>query len=275
MTESMEVCTGCGRGCLLSAPLCDFGYKLAAESTAQGEKNEGRMAQHGGEDRAVRGQHGGFSRKGVRSGRGEHGDYGERGPRGGRKARGGYVGKEGRYAREAYGDAHGGKGAYGGHGRHGRMTAAEPSGKNAAANEQLLVQRFYHCAHLLINRRGEEGKRAGILMMLRRHGSLTLNDLADRLGIRPASANELLSEMEDANLLARSLDSAGDHAITVELTEQGHAEAGIIAEQRAEADKNLFAVLTEEEKSTLEGIIGKLVHAWHEDFAAKEKPASE
>lgn len=52
----------------------------------------------------------------------------------------------------------------------------------------------------------------------------------------------------------------------MELTELGKREAARLAVQREEANKNLFAVLTDEEKQQLENILGKLTPYWHEEF---------
>lgn len=138
----------------------------------------------------------------------------------------------------------------------------------------MLVHRFHHCAHLLMHRRGKEGGRAGALMVISRHGALSQRALAEKLDIRSASVSELLGKMEESGLITREADPADKRAVLVDLTEQGREEAARVAAQREEANKDLFAALTDEEKRALEGILGKLAHAWHQEFDREERHAA-
>ncbi|MDO4290443.1 MAG: MarR family transcriptional regulator [Eggerthellaceae bacterium] len=148
------------------------------------------------------------------------------------------------------------KGSEGGEGRE--------SGDGSV--DKLLARRFHHCAHLLMYRRAKEGGRARALVALSHHGAMSQRELAERLNIRSASASELLTKMEELGLVTRTPDENDRRAMLVELTEHGRQEAARIAAQREKADKNLFAVLTDEEKQQLESILGKLTPYWHEEF---------
>lgn len=197
----------------------------------------------------------------------EHGGPRERhgdGPHGGRGGRG-------------YGHPHGEGGFEGrGHGHaRGSRRREERSERIDEATDALLVRRFHHCAHLLMHRRAKEGGRVGVLMVLNNHGAMTQRALAEKLDIRPASASELLSKMEASRLIERTPDPDDGRASLISLTEEGREEAGVFAKRREEANKNLFAALSDEEKQQLERILAKLTRSWHEEFDREDERAAD
>lgn len=332
MTQD-EICPGCGRGCLLSAPTCGKGFEIARERAdatdgqqgeghaphAQGEyaphaqEAHGRMGHGSHGERGGRREHGrggsprgGRGGEGVREGRecdGPRGDW-ERGPRGGRGGEGPHEyrnggpreehdGPRGGYGggpRGGYGDGpRGGRGGRGhghprgeggfegrghGHARGSRRREERPE-RIDEATDALLVRRFHHCAHLLMHRRAKEGGRVGVLMVLNNHGAMTQRALAEKLDIRPASASELLSKMEASRLVERTPDPDDGRASLISLTEEGREEAGVFAKRREEANKNLFAALSDEEKQQLEHILAKLTRSWHEEFDREDERAAD
>lgn len=211
MTQE-EYCDGCGRGCLLSNPMCQLGMNIARE---RAQRADGANAVAGGEGGGHRG----------------HG------------------------------------GSRGGHGPHGGLHGGKPG-----EGDEFLVRSFHHCAHLLMHRRAKEGGRAGVLMILSRHGFMAQSMLAEKLDIRSASMSELLGKMEQAGLVTRTQNESDKRAVWVELTDEGRAEAERAAAQREEDNRNLFAVLTDEEKSQLAVILDKLAHSWHEQFDEEDRP---
>ena len=78
------------------------------------------------------------------------------------------------------------------------------------------------------------------------------------LGIRPQTLGEMLQKLEERGLVARKKSEADARAIEVTLTDEGRARAAEIAERRALAAADLFAVLTDEEKDQLASILDKL-----------------
>ncbi len=102
------------------------------------------------------------------------------------------------------------------------------------------------------------------------HDGMTQRELAEMLDIRSASVSELMAKMEESGLIMRTHDPSDKRALRIRLTERGHAEAKLMAARRAEANKNLFAVLDDEEKARLEVILGKLIRFWDEEFDREE-----
>ena len=83
-------------------------------------------------------------------------------------------------------------------------------------------------------------------------------DLAFLLGIRPQTLGEMLQKLEERGLIERKKSEADARAIEVTLTDEGRARAAEIAERRALAAADIFATLTDEEKSQLAAILDKL-----------------
>ena len=83
-------------------------------------------------------------------------------------------------------------------------------------------------------------------------------DLAYLLGIRPQTLGEMLQKLEQRGLIERRKSEVDGRAIEVTLTDDGRARAAEIAERRALAAADIFAVLSDEEKEQLGVILDKL-----------------
>lgn len=105
------------------------------------------------------------------------------------------------------------------------------------------------------------GKRHGqarALTMISMQEGINQKDLAFLLGIRPQTMGELLARMEERGLIERKKSATDGRAIEVRLTDEGRARAAEIAERRALAAADIFAVLSDEEKEQLSAILDKL-----------------
>lgn len=103
-------------------------------------------------------------------------------------------------------------------------------------------------------RRGQER----VLTMVAMQEGINQKDLAFLLGIRPQTLGEMLQKLEERGLIERKKSEADARAIEVTLTDEGRARAAEIAERRALAAADIFATLTDEEKSQLAAILDKL-----------------
>ena len=83
-------------------------------------------------------------------------------------------------------------------------------------------------------------------------------DLAFLLGIRPQTLGEMLRKLEERGLVERRKSEEDARATQVFLTDDGRAKAAEIAERRALAAADVFAVLTDEEKDQLDALLDKL-----------------
>lgn len=105
------------------------------------------------------------------------------------------------------------------------------------------------------------GKRHGqarVLTMVSMQEGINQKDLAFLLGIRPQTLGEMLQRLEERGLIERKKSETDGRAIQVSLTDEGRARAAEIAERRALAAADMFAVLSEDEKEQLSSILDKL-----------------
>lgn len=239
--ETAATCDGCGLNCPLTAPRCGRGAAQAREQGIEVEEGSGgHRGRQAGDDEAQ-----------GREGRSSHGRQGQ-GRRGG----------QGRGSRGGQGH-HGGRGGQGRcGGRHGHHGPAE-HGEGLESVDDRLAHVFHHCARMLVHRDPSQGGRSAALAILGRHGAMTQASLADRLGIRAASASELVAKLESDALVTREKSSDDGRAYCLQLTDEGRKMAEEAFAERRERDARLFSALDDEEKEELAGLLHKLARSWH------------
>lgn len=166
------------------------------------------------------------------------------------------AGASGAAPRERHRDGHGRHGHHGHH--HGRRGSSQP-----LSEDERLSRVLHHCARMLVHRERHQGGQAGMLAILASHGEMSQARMADKLGVRSASASELLSKMEAEGLVRRAPDEEDGRAYKVALTEEGRAAAEEVLAERRARDAHLFEALTAEEKQQLTQLLDKLAHSWH------------
>ena len=110
----------------------------------------------------------------------------------------------------------------------------------------------------------ERGGQHRALELLRPEGPMTQRDLTERLGIQPGSASELVGKLERAGLISRTPSETDRRTADITLTPAGLARREEGAGREREVRQEMFAALTEEEKTTLLGLLEKLHAAWRQ-----------
>lgn len=105
-----------------------------------------------------------------------------------------------------------------------------------------------------------------ILIMLKEIDSITQRDLTMRLGIQPGSASEILSKLENAGLILRTMSETDRRTANISLTEQGKQMAEEAAEQRNRRHVEMFSCLSGEEKEELLVLLEKLNADWAQRY---------
>jgi DNA-binding MarR family transcriptional regulator len=97
------------------------------------------------------------------------------------------------------------------------------------------------------------------LRVLRRHGTMRLSELSDRLHIAPRSATEVVDALETRGLVQRRPDPGDRRATLAELTEHGATvlEAVRAAARGAEANR-VFSRLSAADRAELSRILRQL-----------------
>ena len=275
-----QFCDGCGKHCPLSAPGCGYGRKKAQEaglSVSEGSEYHGKRE--------------GFDRGEGHEGRGGRRESFERGEgHEGHGRREGFEHEEGR-GRRAHGHDEGREGREG-HGRREGFDHGEGREYRGRRDFEHRGERPHHrpvdyqntedltillrgCGHYLFHRsheimRGGDrgrgvmgGSQQQVLSILSKNGPMAQKDLLEMLMIQPGSLSELLSKLEEKDLLIRKEDENDRRKVILTLTEEGqNAVAGSAKESDQEGEKDLFAVLNEEEKNTLKSLLKKLLGSW-------------
>ncbi len=94
-----------------------------------------------------------------------------------------------------------------------------------------------------------------LLHQLRRHGTLTIGEVADTLGISQSTATTACKRLESSGLITRSRRVADERVVEVELTELGRASVEGWRRRRREAVAELLAPLNDQERDVLQHLI--------------------
>lgn len=127
----------------------------------------------------------------------------------------------------------------------------------------LNLRDIGHVIRFLYEGRGSQKR---ILILLNREGEMTQSELTEKLGVQPGSASEVVRKLESAGLIERT-PSAADHRTTdIRLTKEGKALAEETLLKRQIRHQEMFACLSDEEKSTLLSLTEKLNADWSERY---------
>lgn len=129
-----------------------------------------------------------------------------------------------------------------------------------------LVRNLWKVSHVLRDTSDGRGSQQRILTVLLRSGKVTQAELTEYLGIRPASASEVLAKMESAGWIHREKNALDRRTIDIELTDRGRAEAAVVNGQREQLRKAMFANFTQAEKEVFLAFLEKLTMDWQMRF---------
>lgn len=101
-----------------------------------------------------------------------------------------------------------------------------------------------------------------ILIILSEVKSITQKDLTMRLGIQPGSASEILSKLESAGLIRRTVSETDRRTANISLTDEGEKMALEAAKQRSQRHVEMFSCLSGDEKEQLLSLLEKLNEDW-------------
>ncbi len=85
------------------------------------------------------------------------------------------------------------------------------------------------------------------LFILQSQGTLSMRDLASRLGVSSQQLTRIVGDLETNGFVARATDGSNRRLVNVHLTKQGEQIAAFHAERAMNNIKKKFGVLTEEE----------------------------
>ena len=114
------------------------------------------------------------------------------------------------------------------------------------------------------------GSQRRILIMLLALEPVTQRELTERMGIQSGSASEVLGKLEAAGLICRVPGETDRRTMDITLTPSGRERAEEALRQRQERHRQMFSVLSDEEKQTLRELLQKIEMDWAVRYAVSE-----
>ncbi|MCD7947171.1 MAG: MarR family transcriptional regulator [Oscillospiraceae bacterium] len=96
------------------------------------------------------------------------------------------------------------------------------------------------------------------MFLLARADAVSQKELAETMGIRPASLSELLHKLEEKGFVQRATSDRDRRVTLVSLTGAGMEEVGRCRARQRAVHRDMFSVLTDEEKEQLYHILDKI-----------------
>jgi len=136
---------------------------------------------------------------------------------------------------------------------------------------QKLIMNMCHIGHILRFLYEGKGSQKQILIILYETGSITQQELTQKLGIQPGSASEVIRKLENFGLIQRTPHFCDRRTTDVSLTNQGMIEAQLAFDQRKKRHQEMFECLSTEEKDELLRITDKLINDWSSRYHERKK----
>ena len=125
-----------------------------------------------------------------------------------------------------------------------------------------LIWNFRDIGHTMRQISEGRGSQKRILILLRETKGMTQKELTARLGVQPGSASEVLNKLEQAGMILRTPSETDRRTMDIRLTPDGEGIAKEASIKRTERHEQMFAVLSDEEKDTLIGLLEKVNAHW-------------
>ncbi len=126
--------------------------------------------------------------------------------------------------------------------------------------EERLTHLLRRCNRVLYYH-SEPGQQQHAVLRLLSAGDASPRQVQEALGIRPGSASELITKLENKGLLTRRRRDTDRRSVALSLTERG---AEVLAHHVDCPAPALLDVLTPEEQEQLTALLEKLQRAWKE-----------
>ena len=136
-------------------------------------------------------------------------------------------------------------------------------------NDKLIII-LRDLGHIMRSLYEGKASQKRILIILNELETITQRDLTERLGIKPGSASEILSKLENAELIIRTQNEVDRRTVDICLTDKGKELAIEALLQRQKRHKEMFSCLSEEEKQELLSLLEKVSIDWKTRYCGSE-----
>lgn len=141
--------------------------------------------------------------------------------------------------------------------------------QDADENDKLIInlRDLGHVMRMLYEGRASQKR---ILIILDESKIITQRDLTERLGIKPGSASEILSKLENAGLILRTQNETDRRTTDICLTDRGRELAAEALAQRQKRHKEMFSCLSDEERRELLSLLERVCADWRIRYSKSE-----
>lgn len=131
-----------------------------------------------------------------------------------------------------------------------------------------LTNLMDRCGHYLAHRIGcKKRGQERFLATIAQQPGITQKELAEVLGIQPASVSELLMKLERRGLVLREKDEQDRRSIKVQLTKEGQKHFSEPDEEMTDP----FQALSPEEQEQLSTLLEKLLADWEQRYPMEHR----
>lgn len=132
-----------------------------------------------------------------------------------------------------------------------------------SSSEKELGELLDRCGHFFAHRIGGSRRgRGNIMALLAQKPGITQKELAEILGVQPASVSEILGKLERKGFVQREKAELDRRNVRVMLTEAGQQHLN----QPEEDLSAPFQVLSDAEREQLARLLGKLLQDWQQRY---------
>jgi DNA-binding MarR family transcriptional regulator len=143
------------------------------------------------------------------------------------------------------------------------------------AEELLILWRILRGLSHPVRRAEITPEQYWLLRLLSREGSLTIGELASKLGITTSSATAACKRLEKTGLLTRERQADDERIVRVALTAQGNARILVWRERKRQALTQLLCVLDEREQAEFQRLLERvLAAAGEQEFVEERHPGT-
>lgn len=133
--------------------------------------------------------------------------------------------------------------------------------KNLPQEDRLMIM-LGKCGMILNSKHCGHHGRGRILKVLLEEGTMTQSELQNIIDIRSGSLSEILSKIEEKELITREKDENDKRKVKISITEKGKEAVLLKEKEHKNNAKELFSTISEDEQKQLELILSKLIKSW-------------
>lgn len=146
---------------------------------------------------------------------------------------------------------------------------------NADLNDKVLFN-LKTIGHVLYHKLNEKSSQDKVLMILSDEKVISQRKLTHILGIQPSSVSEVLSKLEEEELITKTQNEEDKRNIDIKITELGIEKSKIVKEKYNQVKEKMFTSFNDDELYKLNELLEKLTKEFeHHHHHKKENKGQE